>query len=324
MTWSRRTLYILSVLFFLWTTPKATATILVLATNESYPDRIASFGPRLTEAPGLIAQLLSISAMDPGNDFGCRPLPPHLVPPPENGPWIALVERGKCSFVEKIRNMQDSTADGVIVGDNERNGLVTMYAAGDTSGILIPSVFVAQTQYRELRYLASLFSGGPFEGIETSPNAVNRKRGVPLMIMLVKDDMMQPMLDVVIITIVTPTVMLFFIYTLYRIRSNNGSPRASDLAPPTFVSSLPTKLYYASKRRGREPVDCAICLEDYVEEEDLRILPCGHEFHVACVDPWLTTRKKYCPICKADICPDESTPLLGARPRILEEGAAEP
>lgn len=45
--------------------------------------------------------------------------------------WVALVERGgDCSFVAKVRNMQASGAAAVIVGDNQRNGLITMYARG--------------------------------------------------------------------------------------------------------------------------------------------------------------------------------------------------
>ncbi|KAI7858513.1 hypothetical protein BDC45DRAFT_565270 [Circinella umbellata] len=35
-----------------------------------------------------------------------------------------------------------------------------------------------------------------------------------------------------------------------------------------------------------------------------------HEFHTTCVDAWLTTHKKFCPICKHDICrkaPESST-----------------
>lgn len=45
--------------------------------------------------------------------------------------WIALVERGQCTFIEKVRNMQASGAIAVVVGDNEKNGLITMYATGE-------------------------------------------------------------------------------------------------------------------------------------------------------------------------------------------------
>ncbi|KAK9245858.1 hypothetical protein V1506DRAFT_536839 [Lipomyces tetrasporus] len=45
---------------------------------------------------------------------------------------------------------------------------------------------------------------------------------------------------------------------------------------------------------------CAICLESLEDEDDVRGLTCGHAFHAACIDPWLTTRRACCPLCKAD------------------------
>lgn len=44
--------------------------------------------------------------------------------------WIALVKRGECSFITKIRTMQESGAIAVIVGDPERSEQVTMYSSG--------------------------------------------------------------------------------------------------------------------------------------------------------------------------------------------------
>ncbi|GJP51311.1 hypothetical protein CLOM_g10472 [Closterium sp. NIES-68] len=58
----------------------------------------------------------------------------------------------------------------------------------------------------------------------------------------------------------------------------------------------------AGKERAMET--CAICLEDYEWGDRLRILPCSHEFHVDCVDLWLTTRRPFCPVCKRDAHPN--------------------
>lgn len=45
---------------------------------------------------------------------------------------------------------------------------------------------------------------------------------------------------------------------------------------------------------------CAICLDTIEEDDDIRGLACGHAFHAGCLDPWLTTRRACCPLCKAD------------------------
>jgi hypothetical protein len=36
------------------------------------------------------------------------------------------------------------------------------------------------------------------------------------------------------------------------------------------------------------------------DDDDIRGLACGHAFHASCVDPWLTSRRACCPLCKAD------------------------
>lgn len=47
------------------------------------------------------------------------------------------------------------------------------------------------------------------------------------------------------------------------------------------------------------PLPCAICLEEYIENDRVRQLPCHHIFHMACIDTWLTTRNS-CPICRQE------------------------
>ncbi|XP_073532504.1 E3 ubiquitin-protein ligase ZNRF3 [Phyllobates terribilis] len=46
--------------------------------------------------------------------------------------------------------------------------------------------------------------------------------------------------------------------------------------------------------------DCAICLEKYIDGEELRVIPCTHRFHKRCVDPWLL-QNHTCPHCRHNI-----------------------
>ncbi|OSX66170.1 hypothetical protein POSPLADRAFT_1031290 [Postia placenta MAD-698-R-SB12] len=47
---------------------------------------------------------------------------------------------------------------------------------------------------------------------------------------------------------------------------------------------------------------CPICILDFEEGDDLRILPCEghHRFHRDCVDQWLLELSSSCPICRQD------------------------
>lgn len=45
---------------------------------------------------------------------------------------------------------------------------------------------------------------------------------------------------------------------------------------------------------------CSVCLADYVEGDELMMLPCQHAYHKACVVQWLQ-RQSQCPLCKQDV-----------------------
>ncbi|OBZ70807.1 Receptor y region, transmembrane domain- and RING domain-containing protein 4 [Grifola frondosa] len=51
---------------------------------------------------------------------------------------------------------------------------------------------------------------------------------------------------------------------------------------------------------GRET--CPICIVDFEEGDDLRVLPCEghHRFHQECVDQWLLELSSSCPLCRQD------------------------
>lgn len=50
-----------------------------------------------------------------------------------------------------------------------------------------------------------------------------------------------------------------------------------------------------------EGTECSVCLNEFREDETLRLLPkCNHAFHIPCIDTWLRSRTN-CPNCRAGI-----------------------
>lgn len=62
---------------------------------------------------------------------------------------------------------------------------------------------------------------------------------------------------------------------------------------------------------------CSICTEDFTLGSDVRVLPCDHQFHPECVDPWLLNISGTCPLCRIDLRP----PTSASNPSESGEGA---
>lgn len=56
----------------------------------------------------------------------------------------------------------------------------------------------------------------------------------------------------------------------------------------------------AAKKEGE--LGCSICTEDFTTGEDVRVLPCHHKYHPACIDPWLLNVSGTCPLWYAHPC----------------------
>lgn len=52
-----------------------------------------------------------------------------------------------------------------------------------------------------------------------------------------------------------------------------------------------------SSRISDDELTCSVCLEQVVSGELIRSLPCLHQFHANCIDPWLR-QQGTCPVCK--------------------------
>ena len=62
---------------------------------------------------------------------------------------------------------------------------------------------------------------------------------------------------------------------------------------------------------------CCICLANYVNNDELRELPCAHYFHMECVDKWLKTNA-LCPLCKSEVGSTAGSSGMNSRHRQID------
>ncbi len=119
------------------------------------------------------------------------------------------------------------------------------------------------------------------------------------LIILVYVSICFPLLVFLALCVCLPCVLLF----LRLVAEPEG-------APSQVVENLPKRTFDRDHDRvppGQPAPSCAICMQDYQFGDELRVLPCKHEFHVGCVDQWLVL-KKTCPFCRRDVTNPDAAP----------------
>lgn len=329
MIWNFIILLILTVSFGFG---PVSAVIEVLRSGELFPARTAEFGPRI-KIDGITGILLPIELLaENGSKNGCEALkiPPTLKVNSEDVPWIALLERGSCTFLQKVKAMQESGASAVVIGGttntNPRTGgLIRMDISKgeeeEAKKIKIPSVYIMKWEYEGLHKYLNNEQPTPDAKVKTIAIMKDGRRVPHLAIKMTPDGFDDwPMINVTLIVLLVPMLMILGLWAIWQCKFGDDYPEDYEtiyLIPQRYrsdpqdmpaslaaVNNLP-KNRYDPQTRGPNDADlCAICLDDFLIGDELRKLPCKHEFHVGCIDPWLLTRKRFCPVCKSDSCPN--------------------
>ncbi|KAM0872456.1 hypothetical protein ACQ4PT_038701 [Festuca glaucescens] len=226
---------------------------------------------------------------------------------------FALVIRGGCTFDEKVKNVQDAGFKAAIVYDNENSGfLVSM--AGSSSGIHIYAVFISKASGEVLKK----FSGHTDVEVWIIPTFENSAWLI---------------MEISFISLLAMSAVLATCFFVRRHRIRQGLPRNLEAREfhgmsSQLVKAMPSLVFTKVQADNSTSSMCAICLEDYTVGEKLRVLPCRHKFHAACVDTWLTSWRSFCPVCKGDAGggipgppASETTPLFSFRSSV---GASPP
>lgn len=232
--------------------------------------------------------------------------------PPPGIPWIALIKRGHCNFDVKVDNAFKSKAVGVLVyNDRDSSSLDKMKLTYDPRRN-ISAVFIYKWKGEELAKLSendsSVYVHITIAG-HTSSKAANINRTSVLFVSI----------TFIVLMIISLTWLVFYYVQRFRyIRTKDKLTRKLGNAAKKALSKIPTKNLRAEDKEVQGDAECcAVCIEPYKSSDTLRILPCGHEFHKNCIDPWLLEHRT-CPMCKMDILKHYGFVFTGSQESILQ------
>lgn len=236
-----------------------------------------------TEARGL---LLAPSPNSGGLDLqGCDPQ--TRFSPPRSVQWVALLQRGNCTFREKIQRAASFKASAVLIYNNSTNETVRMghEGTGPVVAVMIPEPFGKE--------LLSLLEKNLSVQVRVlvGPRSPNSPRSSLLFVSV----------SFIVLLGVSSAWLLFYCAQRLRSSTRGRSQRGFGDAAKKAIRKLTTR----TVRRGDKETDpdfnhCAVCIESYQLNDVVRILPCKHVFHKGCVDPWLNEHCT-CPMCKLNI-----------------------
>jgi hypothetical protein len=89
-----------------------------------------------------------------------------------------------------------------------------------------------------------------------------------------------------------------------------GTTTAQSKSPPVEATAVASGMGAAQEGTTKDGAEaaaattppkegelgCSICTEDFTTGEDVRVLPCHHKYHPACIDPWLLNVSGTCPL----------------------------
>ena len=89
--------------------------------------------------------------------------------------------------------------------------------------------------------------------------------------------------------------------TIINDRANNRQLDVIKILDDNEFNNLHCKLLKINDEKINEM--CEICMDDFIVNDLIRILPCNHSYHKSCIDYWLSTTSCNCPngYCKKQV-----------------------
>ncbi|XP_068134503.1 E3 ubiquitin-protein ligase RNF130 isoform X1 [Hyperolius riggenbachi] len=211
--------------------------------------------------------------------------------PPNTKHWIALLQRGNCTFKEKILRAASHNATAVVIYNNNSNEeTVTMTHAGTGD---IVAIMISESTGREiLSYVERNISVLMAIAVGSRTGTKNFSRGSLVFVSI----------SFIVLMIISSAWLIFYFIQKIRYTSarDRNQRRLGDAAKKA-IGKLTTRTVRKGDKETEPDFDhCAVCIESYKQNDIVRVLPCKHVFHKVCVDPWLSEHCT-CPMCKLNI-----------------------
>ncbi|XP_013908695.1 PREDICTED: E3 ubiquitin-protein ligase RNF130 isoform X2 [Thamnophis sirtalis] len=237
---------------------------------------------------GLLLAPLPINGVP--DRLGCDPRTRFQVPP-NTKQWIALLQRGNCTFKQKILRAASHNASAVVIYNNvSGNEPVTMTHQGTGD---IVTVMITEMKVKEiLNYLEKNMSVLIAIAVGTRHPSKNVNRSSLVFVSV----------SFIVLMIISSAWLIFYFIQKIRYTSarDRNQRRLGDAAKKAVGKLTARTVKKGDKETDPDFDHCAVCIESYKQNDVVRILPCKHVFHKTCVDPWLSEHCT-CPMCKLNI-----------------------
>lgn len=195
--------------------------------------------------------------------------------------WFLLAKRYPCPFETKVRNAANAGFKAVIIYSVDPNKRTSFYASQKVQYNLdIPTILISYS-----------------DGENVKENYLYDKGYTAIILPRIPFPLNAYLLPFAIVIIVCLFLMVsFLVFQVIKCARDRRRIQRHRLTNKQLKQLLTTVF-----TKGSQYDTCAICLDEYVEGEKLRVLPCGHGYHLRCIDPWLTKSRRICPVCKGKV-----------------------
>ncbi|XP_007952689.2 E3 ubiquitin-protein ligase ZNRF4 [Orycteropus afer afer] len=202
---------------------------------------------------------------------------------------IVLIRRYDCTFDLKVLHAQRAGFEAAIVHNVRSDDLVRMAHVYEDlrHQIAIPSVFVGEAASQDLRVIVRCDKSAHVLLLPDYPQCSDLDCHPVLTVSWV--------LGCALALLTSTFLILCRVWHWLRAWWHHE---------PTV--KMPARQKAQVRTFSRHDDLCAICLDEYEEGDQLKILPCSHTYHCKCIDPWFAqATRRTCPVCKHSVAGTE-------------------